>query len=176
MLKPKLLKSLIAQNASLLRQRQQFIDYLRTLESVLRSLEKDGRNTGIVQLNTISIIRKQILEVLSSNDMRMFHETGTSDMPTKSKLARMIEVDNDIKTNLISFGSVPMEASPEEIKTFIEKLMNDIINHAKNREDEEGFEDPSINPSNFGGDLEGEWQDFPPPPEGDPFGSDHESQ
>lgn len=175
MLKPKLIKSLIAQNASLLRQRQQFVDYLRTMESVLHKLEQEGRTDGVVHLDTLSIVRKQIREIVGSNELHMFNETGSISPPTKNQLGRMVEIDNDIKSNIVAFGAVPMEASPEEIKTFIKNLMNDIINHAKRREEEE-FEDPSISPSNFGGDLEGEWQDFPPPSEGDPFGSDHESQ
>lgn len=171
MLKPKLVKSLITQNASLIRQRQQFIDYLRSMELVLRSIEKEGRMGGVVQLDNLTQIRSQIKEILASNEIRMLHETGSMVPPTKKNLGEVVEADKQIQSEIISFGAFPISRDEEEkMKDFIEKFIKDIINHKQNTEN------PEIAPQNFGGDLEGEWEDFPPPPEGDPFGSDHESQ
>ena len=50
MLKPRLLKSLIAQNAALLREQQGLMEYFRILEMSLHVIEKTGKDSGVVQL------------------------------------------------------------------------------------------------------------------------------
>lgn len=172
MLKPKLVKSLITQNASLIRQRQQFIDYLRSMELVLRSIEKEGRMGGVVQLDNLTQIRSQIKDILASNEIRMLHETGTMAPPTKKNLGQIVEAEKQIQTDIISFGTFPLNREEEEkMKDFIEKFIKDIINHKQNMETPEGDQ------QKFGGEwMDGEWQDPPSPPDGDPFSGEYESQ
>jgi hypothetical protein len=170
MLKPKLVKSLITQNANLIRQRQQFIDYLRSLELVLRAMEKEGRMGGVVQLDNLTQIRSQIKDILASSEMRMFRETGSLNPPTKRNLGEVVEADKQIESEIISLGAIPISREEEEkVKDFIEKFIKDIVNYHENKKENANPSDPMIDPMNFGGDLEGEWQDFPPD---DPFSSD----
>ncbi len=175
MLKPRLVKSLIKQNANLLRQRQNFMDYLRALEVALHAIELNGKEKGSVNLKDIQTVRTQMKNILAVNDISQFNETGQMLPPTKEHLGAWASVDSGIALNPKDKKTIVMK-DEKELKAFLNDFFNDIINHAKKAK-ENPQEYPEINPMNFGGDLEGEWEDFPPPPDGgDPFGFDGEEK
>ena len=169
MLKPRLVKSLITQNAALLREKQQLIEYLRVIEMTLRVLTKNGKDTGIVDLKELHSIALEMRNVLASYDIRNFEKMGTLRAPTKKDLGKLAEADQNIMHGFF-------QGSPEEMHNFFNKMINDLMNmkFPPPQDSEIGSDIIKfpISPNNFGGDLEGEWQDAPPPDENplDPFG------
>ena len=75
-MKPRLVKSLIAQNAALLREKQQLIEYFRVVEMVLRTITKNGKDTGIVELveGMLEIDPKRRLSARRALAMPFFHQ------------------------------------------------------------------------------------------------------
>lgn len=169
MLKPRLVKSLITQNAALLREKQQLMEYLRVVEMTLRILTKNGKDTGVVDLKELHALSSDMRKVISANDIRNYEKMGTLRAPTKKDLGKLAEADQNIMHGFF-------QGSPEEMHDFFNKMINDLMN-MKFKPQQDG-DVPSdiikfpISPNNFGGDLEGEWQDAPPPDENDsdPFG------
>lgn len=163
MLKPRLVKSLITQNAALLREKQQLMEYLRVVEMTLRILTKEGKDSGIVDLKELHALSTDMRKVISANDIRNFEKLGTLRTPTKKDLGKLAEADQNIMHGFF-------QGSPEEMHNFFNKMINDLMNGKFGSKD--GEINFPISPNNFGGDLEGEWQDAPPPNENDsdPFG------
>lgn len=156
MLKPRLVKSLIQQNANLLRQRQYFMDYLRALELTLHAIQSTAKDTGAVNLKDIHEIRAQMRNMLAVNDIAQFNQTGHMLPPTKEQLGAWVSIDQGIFNDSTDKKTIIMK-DEKELKEFLNDFFNGIIDHAKKKK-----ENPEIDPMNFGGDLEGEWQDFPP--------------
>ena len=165
MLKPRLVKSLIQQNANLLRQRQFYMDYLRALEITLHAIELESKEKGSVNLKDLQLVRSQMRNILAANDISQFNQTGYMTPPTKEQLGAWVSIDQGIFNNFTDTKKVVLK-DEKELKEFLNGFFNDIINHAKKNK-EESLNDPEIDPMNFGGDLEGEWQGFPQPE--DPF-------
>lgn len=160
MLKPRLVKSLIQQNANLLRQRQYYMDYLRALEMTLHAVELESKERGSVNLKDLQLVRTQMRNILATNDISQFNQTGHMSPPTKDMLGAWASIDQGIFSDYPDKKTIVMK-DEKELKAFLNDFFNDIINHAKkNKKDSEDH--PEIDPMNFGGDLEGEWQDFPP--------------
>jgi len=164
MLKPRLVKSLITQNAALLREKQQLMEYLRVVEMTLRVLTKNGKDSGIVDLKELHALSTDMRKVISANDIRNYEKMGTLRSPTKKDLGKLAEADQNIMHGFF-------QGSPEEMHNFFNKMINDLMN-MKFPPPQDGEINFPISPNNFGGDLEGEWQDAPPPNENDsdPFG------
>lgn len=164
MLKPRLVKSLITQNAALLREKQQLMEYLRVVEMTLRILTKEGKDSGVVDLKELHALCMDMRKVISANDIRNFEKMGTLRSPTKKDLGKLAEADQNIMHGFF-------HGSPEEMHDFFNKMINDLMN-MKFPPPQDGEIKFPISPNNFGGDLEGEWQDAPPPNENDsdPFG------
>jgi hypothetical protein len=174
MLKPRLLKSLIAQNAALLREQQGLMEYFRILEISLHVIEKTGKDSGVVQLQELANIRKDMRKILIAHRNMIFNTTGAIRPPTKKELGMLADPTKNSQHKFVEIN--------EDLQNLLNQLMNDISNyhHSKDgfvdfgedthaRDVEEDESESHIDPVNFGGDLEGEWQDFPPPPDGDPF-------
>lgn len=69
MLKPRLVKSLITQNATLLREKQQLIDYFRAMEMMLRLIGKNGKDSGVVELKDVFALADDMRGILLSYDL-----------------------------------------------------------------------------------------------------------
>ena len=89
MLKPTLLKSLIAQNASLARQNQTMMQFLRVLEASLGDIQREGKDTGVVRLEKLHNMRAEIKKVVNGNNHRMLAYWHTLEPPTKKDLDGM---------------------------------------------------------------------------------------
>lgn len=171
MLKPRLVKSLVTQNAALLREKHQLMDYLRVVEMSIRILTKDGKDTGIVDLKELHSLSLDMRKVIAANDVRNFEKMGTLRPPTKNDLGKLAEADQNIMHGFF-------QGSAEDMHEFFNKMITDLMNmkfqQQKDSEEQSNTFGFPISPNNFGGDLEGEWQDAPPPPEEenpfDPFG------
>ena len=86
MLKPRLLKSLIAQNAALLREQQGLMEYFRILEMSLHVIEKTGKDSGVVQLQELANIRKDMRRILIAHRNMIFNTTVLFDHRPRKNL------------------------------------------------------------------------------------------
>jgi hypothetical protein len=166
MLKPRLVKSLITQNAALLREKQQLLDYLRAVEMTLRAITKHGKDSGVVELKDLFTLAADMRGITTSYDLHNFEKMGTLRSPTKRDLGKMAEADQNIMHGFFS-------GSAEEMNEFFSKMINDLMKFKPPpsdmpiNESDKFFQFP-VSPDKFGADLEGEWQDSPPPDQ-DPF-------
>ncbi len=161
MLKPTLVKSLITQNAALLREKQQLIDYLRVLETTLRSISNRGKDSGVVELKDLFALVADMRGIVTSYNIHNFEKMGTLRNPTKQELGKIAEADQNI-TNGFFAGSA------EEMNNFLNKMINDLMKFKPPTPDtpvneSDNFFQFPVSPDKFGADLEGEWQDSPPP-------------
>jgi hypothetical protein len=120
MLKPRLVKSLITQNAALLREKQQLIDYLRAVEMTLRAISKHGKDSGVVELKDLVTLASDMRGIVSSYDVHNFEKLGTLRSPTKRELGKMAEADQNIMHGFFS-------GSAEEMNEFFSKMINDLM-------------------------------------------------
>lgn len=165
-MKPRLVKSLIAQNAALLREKQQLLDYLKAVEMVLRTITKNGKDSGVVDLKQLHSMCREMKTILSSYEINTFQKMGTLRAPTKRDLGKTAQADEQIMHGFF-------QGSAEEMREFFDKMIDDIMKKTKDGEGMWVFppqspNNPPISPDKFGADLEGEWQDGLPPD--DPFG------
>lgn len=155
-MKPRLMKSLITQNAALIREKQQLVDYLKAVELTLRAITRHGKDTGVVELKDLHSMCSEMRNILATYQVQQFQKMGTVRTPTKRELGKTAKADEDIVSGFF-------EGSPEDLREFFNKMIDDITKNFPTQSP-----DNPISPDKFGADLEGEWQDAPPPE--DPFG------
>lgn len=172
MLKPRLVKSLITQNATLLREKQQLIDYFRAVEMMLRLIGKNGKDSGVVELKDVFALADDMRGILLSYDLHNSKKMGTMHTPTKQELGKMAEADKNIMHGFFS-------GSADDMNEFLSKMIYDLMKHKPPSSDKQSSADGDFfykffqfptNPEKFGADLNGYWQD-PPPSDEDPFGN-----
>jgi len=160
-MKPRLMKSLIAQNAALIREKQQLVEYIRAIEAVLRTVTKNGKDSGIVDLKQLHGICKEMRQILAGYELNTFEKMGTLRAPTKRDLGKMVQADEQIIQGFF-------HGSAEDMREFFDKMITDLMKAYPPKDDVSDNPFPPISPDKFGADFEGEWQDGLPPE--DPFG------
>jgi hypothetical protein len=155
MLKPHLIKSLIMQNAALLREKQQLMEHLRAVVMTLHAITKKGKDSGVVDLKELHSLYSDMQKTISSNDILNFKKLGTLRSPTKKDLGKLAEADQNIVHGFFV-------GSSENMQEFLHKMIEDLMKMKPPQEDGESsnnnyFNFP-ISPDKFGADLQGEWQ------------------
>jgi hypothetical protein len=160
-----LTSSLLLRNIALLRENQHLMDYILTVELCLAEMEKHGKESGIVQLDKISAIRRQIGEIRKAEHGRRVREVGRTDKPSQEELAKIAKIDGNTTIHYCIIDDAIA-------KDILDKMIADMFSMPKDidQDDPNGYigwaEYKKKNPKkgkewhkNFGGDLEGEWED-----------------
>ena len=157
-MKPRLVKSLIAQNAALIREKQQLIEYFKVVEMVLRTITKNGKDTGVVDLKEMHAMCREMRGILSAYEISTYEKMGTFRAPSKKDLGKMAQADEGIFHGFF-------HGSAEEMREFFDKMITDLMkNNPPSDNDVFGSE------VKFGEDLdEGGYPPSQPSGE-DPFG------
>ena len=149
MLKPTLLKSLIAQNASLARQNQTMMQFFRVLETSLGDIQREGKDTGVVRLEKLHNMRTEIKKVVNNNNHRTLAYWHTLEPPTKKDLDGMANPNNTIADFFKS------EHTPKTLEDIFGQIFKDMISPPDEKKNNKGtdiswgngyFEDPQANP------------------------------
>lgn len=157
-MKPRLVKSLIAQNAALLREKQQLIEYFRVVEMVLRTITKNGKDTGIVDLKELNAMCREMRGILSGYEINNYEKMGTFRAPTKKDLGKMAQAEEGIIHGFF-------HGSAEEMREFFDKMIDDLMKNNQVADNEKFGSNV-----NFGEDLDdGDYQSDVPNDQ-DPFG------
>jgi len=165
MQRSELIRHLLTQNIALVRELQEVYSYMRELRMTLHAVEKEGKDSGIVRLDEINRIRKDIHDICEAVADRDIRQTGRTDHPSPEELGKLARADSQIDsmhfTLLGGFDSQVMNA-------IFDKIFKDIASLDKKKDGED--DKPKNNfywfppkgdwKKNFGGDLEGEWQDY----------------
>ena len=160
-----LTSSLLLQNIALLRENQHLMDYLLGLESSLAEMERSGKESGIVHLDRIAVIRRQIAEVMKAEHERRMREVGRKDKPSHKEIGKIAKIDSDTTAHYFIIDN-------DLAKEMLDKMISDMFSMPKDidQDDPKGYigwvDYKKKNPKtgkewykNFGADLEGEWQD-----------------
>lgn len=164
-----LTSSLLLQNIALLRENQHLMDYILGLESSLSEMEKHGKESGIVHLDRIAVIRRQIAEIRKAEHERRVREVGRRDKPSQGELAKIAKIDGNTTAH---YFVIDDGFANELAKEMLDKIIADMFSLPKDIDQDDpnghiGWMDyKKKNPNkgkewykNFGGDLEGEWED-----------------
>jgi hypothetical protein len=159
-----LARHLLEANLTLSRENSAMVDYLISLESTLKAIEVHGKNSGVVELQRLSEVRRQLRSIVNATEDRRIAQTGLKDSPSLGDLAKGAQQDEKINSYIFN-----IDIDPVKYDKMLEKMLNDMF---KPKGDEPPPPPPqtydgavyffkSINwGKNFGGDLEGEWQDY----------------
>lgn len=160
-----LTSSLLLQNIALLRENQHLMDCLLGLESSLAEMERSGKESGIVHLDRIAVIRWQITEVMKAEYERRVREVGRKDKPSQKEIGKIAKIDSDIPAHYFIIDN-------DLAKEILDKMISDMFSMPKDidQDDPKGYigwvDYKKKNPKtgkewykNFGADLKGEWQD-----------------
>lgn len=161
-------RHLLESNISLSRENSAMVDYLISLEATLKAIEGHGEASGVVELNRLSEVRRQLRTIIHATQDRRIAHTGLKDAPTLADLAKGAEQDQKIDSYIFN-----IDIDPVKYNKMLDKMLNDMF---KPKSDEPPPPPPpqtydgavyffkSINwgkkLENLGGDLEGEWQDY----------------
>lgn len=153
----KLIRSLLTQNIALCRENQRIYAFLGELARNLAMIEKDGRETGII--DGIGTIRKDIRMVLEAVADRREIETGRRHLPTAEELGSLAVADQQVDSvHFITFD-------PKHFGAILDSIFSD-MKEIMDKDREKGKDHPTNPPPksdwkvNLGGDLEGEWEDY----------------
>ena len=164
-----ILKSTIATNAALIRERQWFVDYLYALYNSLKKITQDGKDSGIVDLLEMEKICKEIGSVVNVYDRKNAVGTGVMKPPKNAK-----ELGENADLNMIAseYSKDLNEALPPGMDTFIQNIINDMLKMPP----KDGTNEPNKKSDNQDPTW-GEWKFFkmpqqdmfnpPPPKEGE---------
>lgn len=161
-----LLKRTLASNASLVRERQWFVDYLYTLFNSLRFITTEGKNSGIVDLVEMEKICKEIGSVVNAYDRRSVTKTGVIQPPKSPKeLGEMTDLNN-----MSAKYAADMNDVMPSMDEFMKKIISDMLKPPPAPDKKSDNQDPTW----------GEWKFFnmpnkdmyampdnPPPESGD---------
>lgn len=118
-----LLKRTLASNASLVRERQWFVDYLYTLFNSLRFITTEGKNSGIVDLVEMEKICKEIGSVVNAYDRRNVTKTGAIQPPKSAKeLGEMTDLNN-----MSAKYAADMNEVMPSMDEFMKKIISDML-------------------------------------------------
>lgn len=118
-----LLKRTLASNASLVRERQWFVDYLYTLFNSLRFITTEGKNSGIVDLVEMEKICKEIGSVVNAYDRRNVTKTGAIQPPKSAKeLGEMTDLNN-----MSAKYAADMNDVMPSMDEFMKKIISDML-------------------------------------------------
>lgn len=161
-------RHLLEANLSLCRENSAMVDYLTSLEQTLKAIEAHGKSTGTVELQRLAEVRRQLRSIVHANEDRRIAQTGLKNPPTLGDLTKAVQQDEKI-------NSYHTHIDPVKYDKMLEKMLNDMFNEPPINEPPKK-QDPPPPPStydgavyffksinwgkNFGGDLEGEWQDY----------------
>jgi hypothetical protein len=163
-------RHLLESNISLSRENSAMVDYLATLEETLKAIETHGKNSGVVELHRLSEVRRQLRTIIHATEDRRIANTGMKGAPSLSDLAKETQQDEKINSYLIDFNIDPLKYNK-----MLDKMLGDMFGSGSEF-GANGKEPPPPPPTNyegavyffksinwgknFGGDLEGEWQDY----------------
>lgn len=160
-----LARHLLEANLTLSRENAAMVDYLVSLEATLKAIEAHGQTSGVVELNRISEVRRQLRSIVYATQDRRIAHTGMKDAPTLADLTKGAQQDEKINSHIFN-----IDIDPVKYDKMLEKMLNDMFKPKKGDEppppppqtyDGAVYFFKSINwGKNFGGDLEGEWQDY----------------
>ena len=119
-----ILKSTIATNAALIRERQWFVDYLYTLYNSLKKITQDGKDSGVVDLAEMEKICKEIGSVVNVYDRRNAVMTGVMKPP---KNAKELSENTDLNIIASEYSKDLNETLPPGMDTFIQNIINDML-------------------------------------------------
>ena len=142
------------------------VDYLISLEATLKAIEAHGKTSGVVELDRLSEVRRQLRTIVHATQDRRITHTGVKDAPTLADLAKHVKQDEKINSYIFNID-------PVKYNKMLDKMLNDMFKP-------KGDEPPPPPPpqtydgavyffksfnwgkklENLGGDLEGEWQDY----------------
>jgi len=140
------------------------VDYMVSLEATLKAIEAHGKHSGVVELQRLSEVRRQLRTIIHATEDRRIAQTGMKDAPTLADLAKGAQQEEKINSHIFN-----IDFDPVKYDKMLEKMLNDMF---KPKGDDPPPPPPqtydgavyffkSINwGKNFGGDLEGEWQDY----------------
>lgn len=160
-----LARHLLETNLALSRENSAMVDYLISLESTLKAIEVHGKNSGVVELQRLSEVRRQLRSIVNATEDRRIAQTGLKHPPTLSDITKGVQQDEKINSYVFD-----IDIDPVKYNKMLDKMLNDIFNPKR---DEPPPPPPPQNHDgavyffksidwgkNFGGDLEGEWQDY----------------
>jgi hypothetical protein len=161
-----LARHLLESNLALTRENSAFIDYLVSIEATIHSIQSHAKATGIVELDRLSELRRQLQSVITATEDRRIANTGRKDAPDLADLNKTVQQDEGIKSYLYN-----IDIDPVKYDKMLGKMLDDMFKPPTNKEpppppppqtyDGAVYFFKSINwGKNFGGDLEGEWQDY----------------
>ena len=166
MQRSELIRSLLSQNIALSRELHEVYSYMRELRMTLHAVEAEGKESGIVRLDEINRIRRDIHDICKAVADRELRRTGRTDHPSPEELGKLARADSQIDT---MHFMLPNGFDSQVMNAIFDKIFKDIESLGKNA-DGDGEDDKPKNKFlwfppktdwklNFGGDLEGEWQD-----------------
>lgn len=118
-----ILKSTVASNASLIRERQWLVDYLYALYKSLHKITVDGKNSGIVDLVELEKIYREVGSVVNTYDRRNAIATGVAKPPRNAK---ELGENTDLNKITSEYAKDMNEALPG-MDNFIQKIINDMM-------------------------------------------------
>jgi hypothetical protein len=165
MQRSELIRSLLTQNIALTRELHEVYSYMRELRTTLHAVEAEGKESGIVRLDEINRIHKDIHDICKAVADRELRRTGRMDHPSPEELGKLARADSQIDT---MHFMLPNGFDSQVMNAIFDKIFKDIESLGKKAD---GLGDKPKNnfysfppkmdwKKNFGGDLEGEWQDY----------------
>ena len=157
-----LMTSLMERNSALAREKRRLVDVIRMVEQILKGIEAQGRDTGFVSTHPISTVRASLHEIVTSENEALMRDTGRRTPPSEKELAALARAEEGIHSYFTLID-------PRDLDGIVNKVLNDIFPEPpKPKEDkaDNGSVTWDVFPPkkkdwgvNFGGDLEGEWED-----------------
>ena len=150
-----LIRSLLSQNIQLSRENQRIFAYLENLHATLAKLERDGRDTKIVPLDTLRVVCKDIRLITDAVTNRRLSNTGRRDNPTAEELGKIAATDEGIEYKYFTL------LDAESFNVILDNIFKDMKDILDRNDKKKGKYPPKSDwKVNLGGDLEGEWEDY----------------
>ena len=167
MKKQPLSRHLLEANLALSRENACLADHIAWVERALSDVERIGKASGIVRLDRLSEIGRELRRMIQAVEAHRTKVMGHEGAPTAPDLGKVAQYDEKIT-------SYTIDINPEMYGEILDKMLKDLFQPKKPEPpkdpDSDGIDEykNAVNflkkkPNwwvNFGGDLEGEWQDY----------------